>query len=212
MPVDPVCGMEVSQEIAEPTIEHDDEVYHFCSEDCRALFEEVPEKYTETPHPHLVESGGMTLPRVPYGRATGEFDLSITDPSSLSTGDSVRFSKTITDEDVRKFAEATGDTNAVHLNETFAEKTRFGHRIAHGTLVSGMISAALACFPGVTIYVSQSLEFRRPVSIDDTLTARCEITDVLDTDRYELLTQIENQSGKTVLDGSATVLIDPLPG
>jgi acyl dehydratase len=149
---------------------------------------------------------------VPYGRATGEFDLSITDPSSLSTGDSVRFSKTITDEDVRKFAEATGDTNAVHLNETFAEKTRFGHRIAHGTLVSGMISAALACFPGVTIYVSQSLEFRRPVSIDDTLTARCEITDVLDTDRYELLTQIENQSGKTVLDGSATVLIDPLPG
>ena len=211
MPVDPVCGMEIPPESAEATTEYEGESFHFCSNDCQALFDSAPEKYVETPHPHLVEASGAILPRLPYGRAKGEFDIEIEDPTSLQEGDSVNFSKEITDDDVRKFAEATSDTNALHLNDAFAEKTRFGHRIVHGTLVSGLISAALACFPGLTIYISQNLEFRRPVDIGESLTAQCKIVDDLEGDRYRLTTRIENDADEIVLDGTATVLIDPLP-
>lgn len=211
MPIDPVCGMEIPTNAAEATTEYEGESFYFCSTDCRDLFDSAPEKYAETPHPHLVEASGAVLPRLPYGRAKGEFDIEIEDPTSLQGDDSVSFSKAITDDDIRKFAEAISDTNALHLNDAFAEKTRFGHRIVHGTLVSGLISAALACFPGLTIYISQNLEFRRPVDIGDTLTAQCKIVDELEDDRYRLTTRIENDAGEIVLDGTATVLIDPLP-
>jgi len=211
MPVDPVCGMEIPADTAEAATEYEGESFSFCSTDCRDLFERTPKKYVDTPHPHLVEAGGAVIPRLPYGRAKGEFDVDIADPTTVQEGDSVSFSKEITDDDVRKFAEATSDTNALHLNDAFAEKTRFGHRIVHGTLVSGLISAALACFPGLTIYVSQNLEFRRPVDIGDSLTARCKVADDLDGDRYRLTTRIENDADEVVLDGTATVLIDPLP-
>ena len=211
MPVDPVCGMEIPLESAEATTEYEGESFHFCSNDCQTLFDSAPEKYVETPHPHLIETSGAIIPRLPYGRAKGEFDIDIADPTSLQEGDSVNFSKEITDDDVRKFAEATSDTNALHLNDAFAEKTRFGHRIVHGTLVSGLISAALACFPGLTIYISQNLEFQQPVDIGETLTARCKIVDELDGARYRLTTRIENDANQIVLDGTATVLIDPIP-
>lgn len=209
MPVDPVCGMDVPTDAADATTDYEGESYYFCSVDCREAFEDSPRKYVETPHPHLVDAEGTVLPRLPYGRAKGTFELSLDDPPSLGVGDSVRFTKTVTDDDVRKFAEATSDTNAVHLNEVFAEQTRFGHRIVHGTLVSGLLSAALACFPGLTIYLSQSLEFHRPVDIGDTLTAHCEIVAELDDDRYRLETRVEGDD--VVLDGTAKVLIDPLP-
>lgn len=211
MPVDPVCGMEIPTDAAEATTEYEGELFYFCSADCLELFESAPQTYVETPHPHLVEANGAVLPRLPYGRAKGEFDIDIEDPTSLQEGDSVSFSKEITNEDVRKFAEATSDTNVLHLNDAFAEKTRFGHRIVHGTLVSGLISSALACFPGLTIYISQNLEFRRPVDIGESLTAQCKIVDELEGDRYRLTTRIENDAGEIVLDGTATVLIDPLP-
>ncbi|WP_435362370.1 MaoC/PaaZ C-terminal domain-containing protein [Haloarchaeobius sp. DFWS5] len=210
MPIDPVCGMEIPTESVETTSNYEGERFSFCSPDCLKLFEGSPQKYIETPHPHLVEASGAILPRLPYGRAKGEFNIEITDSTSLQEGDSVSFSKVITDEDVRKFAEATSDTNALHLNDSFAEKTRFGHRIVHGTLVSGLISAALACFPGLTIYISQTLEFRRPVNIGESLTAQCKIVEKLADNRYRLTTHVKNGSGETVLDGTATVLIDPL--
>ncbi|WP_236044899.1 MaoC/PaaZ C-terminal domain-containing protein [Haloarcula nitratireducens] len=211
MPTDPVCGMEVSTADAEARVEHEGTTYYFCSDDCKALFEEDPEKQLQTPHPHLSEVQGTAVPRLPYGRAKGEFDLSIQTPGSLGIGDRVTFTKTLTEDDVRKFAEATSDTNALHLNDAFAEKTRFGRRIAHGTLVSGMISAALACFPGVTIYISQNLEFKRPVDIDATLTATCEIIEDLEDDKYRITTRIENEDDEIVIHGTATVLIDELP-
>lgn len=210
MAIDPVCGME-ADESDDVTTEYGGTTYYFCSTDCLDFFEEHPDRFVEEPHPHLSEQGGVRVPRLPYGRAGGEFDLSISDPASLSVGDSVEFRKSLTDADVVKFAEATGDTNALHLNDAFAGKTRFGGRIVHGTLVSGLISSALACLPGLSIYLSQNLEFEGPVRIGETLTARCEVDDDLDGDRYRLRTRIENGDGDRVLDGTATVLVDPLP-
>lgn len=209
MPVDPVCSMEVVD--SELSITRNGQTYSFCSEDCRDAFEQNPEQYLDDPHPHLEEHGTVTVPRLPIGRATGAFDVAVEDPETLTVGDRVTFTKTITDIDMQRFAEATSDTNALHLNDAFAEKTRFGGRIVHGTLVSGLISSALACFPGVTIYLSQNLEFERPVGVDETITAICEIVDALEDDEYRVTTRVENEAGKLVIHGTATILVDELP-
>lgn len=134
----------------------------------------------------------------------------VSDPAAISVGDRVTFSKAITDADVRDFAAASGDTNRLHLDDSFAGETRFGERIAHGTLVSGLISAALARTPGVTVYLSQDLAFHGPVSIGDHLTATVEVVEVLGGDRYRLETTVVAE-GTTVVAGEAVVLIDALP-
>lgn len=137
-------------------------------------------------------------------------DRSVDDPSALAVGDVVTFTKTISESDVAEFAYASGDTNRLHLDEQFATKTRFGGRIAHGTLVGGLISAALARIPGLTVYLSQDLEFLGPVSIGDEVTATVEIVESLGDERYRLETRVE-RADDLVVDGEAVVLVDPVP-
>jgi len=125
----------------------------------------------------------------------------------VGVGDSITFTKTIHDEDVRRFAASSGDTNPLHLDEDFAEETRFDGRIAHGILVSGTISAALARIPGDIVYLSQDLEFLAPVDIGDRVTATCSIAEDLGNNQYRLTTTVANEDGDTVIDGEAVVLI-----
>jgi acyl dehydratase len=125
----------------------------------------------------------------------------------VGEGDSITFTKTIHDEDVRRFAASSGDTNPLHLDEDFAEETRFEGRIAHGILVSGTISAALARIPGDVVYLSQDLEFLAPVDIGDRVTADCSIAEDLGNNQYRLSTTVTNEDGDTVIDGEAVVLI-----
>ena len=141
-----------------------------------------------------------------------EWHVSISEdhPDELGVGDRVEFTKTISENDVKQFAAASGDTNPLHLDDEFAEQTRFRGRIAHGTLVGSLISAALARLPGLTIYLSQDLEFHNPVRIDDRLTAECEIVEDLGDEQYRLTTRVK-EDDTVVIDGEAVVLIDELP-
>ena len=129
-------------------------------------------------------------------------------------GHRVSFAKTVTEEDVVAFARVTGDEQPLHLDPDFGARTRFGKRIAHGMLSAGYISAALGTrlWPGgVVIYLGQSLLFRRPVAIGDTITAEAEVTAV-DPEKRVLTvrTDCTNQSGDTVVRGEATVMVDDL--
>ncbi|MFC4541928.1 MaoC family dehydratase [Halosolutus amylolyticus] len=144
------------------------------------------------------------------GHEEWETSRTVDDPSAIAVGDTVTFAKTIDESDVADFAFASGDTNRLHLDDSFAGQTRFGGRIAHGTLVSGLISAALARIPGVTVYLSQDLEFRGPVAVGDELTATVEVLEDLGGDRYRLETIVETAS-EPVVTGEAVVLVDPLP-
>lgn len=130
---------------------------------------------------------------------------------TVAVGDVVRFRKVIDESDVEAFARATGDTNRLHLDDEFAARTRFGGRIAHGTLTVGVISAALARLPGVTVYLGQDVRYLGPVEPGETVTAVCEVTEALGGDRYRLTTTVYDGSGEAVVDGEATVLIDDLP-
>lgn len=139
------------------------------------------------------------------------FERSADSRADLGVGDYVRFTKPFVDGDVHAFAQASGDTNRLHLDDGFAGETRFGGRIVHGTLVSGLISAALARLPGLTIYLSQDVEYRGPVRVGETVTADCEIVEDLGEEKYRLTTAVENADGEAVIDGEAVVLIDELP-
>ena len=124
-------------------------------------------------------------------------------------GDSAKLSKTVQDEDIRAFAEVTGDKNPLHLNDEFASKTLFKRRIAHGFLTAGLISAVIGSrLPGNgTIYLSQTLNFLAPVYIGDEITAKVEVSEVLkEGKRLRLKTQVINQNGTVVVDGEALVI------
>ncbi|ADB61337.1 MaoC domain protein dehydratase [Haloterrigena turkmenica DSM 5511] len=158
------------------------------------------------------ETVPASIPSIDHSNLDWQFDRTVDDPAHISVGDIVTFEKVISDDDVRAFAHVSGDTNRLHLDEEFAADTRFGERIAHGTLVSGLISAALARLPGLTIYLSQDLEFSGPVGIGDRVSARVEIVENLGNDQYRLETVIRNEDeDATVINGEAVVLIDDLP-
>jgi 3-hydroxybutyryl-CoA dehydratase len=128
---------------------------------------------------------------------------------TLKAGDSAEVSKTITGEDVRAFAELTGDRNPVHLDESYAAATRFGRRIAHGMLAASLISTVLASeLPGRgSVYLSQTLRFTAPVYLGDTVTARVTVTHVReDKPVVTLETVCTNQRGERVIEGEAVVL------
>ena len=146
-------------------------------------------------------AGGVDLPEWDVERDVGE---------ELDVGDTVRFAKTLSEQDIQRFAAASGDTNPIHLDDEWAEKTRFNGRIVHGILVTGLISAALARLPGGIVYLSQDLEFRAPVRIDDHVTATIEVAEDLGGDQYRLRTTVAKADDQ-VIDGEAVVLIDDVP-
>lgn len=126
----------------------------------------------------------------------------------LRVGDAASFSKTVSESDVYLFAGVTGDFNPAHIDESYAEKTFFKTRIAHGVLAAGFLSAVLGTrLPGPgTIYLRQSLNFRAPVVIGDTITATVEVIEILkEKKRVKLSTVCVNQEGTVVLDGEAVV-------
>jgi acyl dehydratase len=128
----------------------------------------------------------------------------------VSVGDAVRFTKTLTEADVERFAAASGDTNPIHLDEDWAEETRFRGRIVHGTLVSGLISAAIARLPGGIIYLSQDVEFQAPVRLGDRVTADVRVVEDLGGGRFRLRTRVLHDDA-AVIDGEAVVLVDEEP-
>ncbi len=116
--------------------------------------------------------------------------------------------RTITDDDIVRFAEVSGDRNPVHLDEEYAAHSPFGQRIAHGFLVGSLISAAIGMdLPGPgSIYLGQTLKFVAPVHIGDTVTVSVEVIKVREEKRLVTLrTDCTNQEGNVVLTGEATV-------
>jgi acyl dehydratase len=131
---------------------------------------------------------------------------------TLTPGDKTTRTKIISDDVIRSFAELTGDTNPVHLDDAYAAGTRFGRRIAHGMIAAGLISAALANdLPGPgTVYLGQTLQFKAPVYPGDTVTATVEVKSVrADKPIAVLTTFCTNQDNVIVLEGEATVLYTP---
>jgi 3-hydroxybutyryl-CoA dehydratase len=126
----------------------------------------------------------------------------------LTLGDSAQFTKTVSEADVYLFAGVTGDLNPAHIDQSYAEKTHFKTRIAHGMLGAGFISAVIGTrLPGPgTIYIRQELNFLAAVRIGDTITAKVVVSEILSSKKHvKLETACFNQHGEKVLAGQALV-------
>jgi 3-hydroxybutyryl-CoA dehydratase len=127
----------------------------------------------------------------------------------LSIGLTETLSKSIDSSDVVGFAEVTGDRNPIHLSEHFAAKTPFGTRIAHGLYTASLISAVLGTrLPGPgAVYISQTLNFRAPVKIGDTVEVKVTVAELMPEKRRARLTCTCSVDGEIVLDGEAWVKV-----
>ncbi|GAB3270613.1 MaoC family dehydratase [Parahaliea aestuarii] len=127
----------------------------------------------------------------------------------LSIGQSARYQRRIDMRHIQLFAAACGDTNPVHLDAAFAAGTPFGEPIAHGMLTGALVSAALALeLPGPgTVYLGQSLRFRAPVKVGDTLTVELVVSELRERRQWVSLDcTVRNQHDKIVASGSAEVM------
>ena len=127
----------------------------------------------------------------------------------LSLGMTESFTKVVSSEDVIGFAEITGDRNPIHLSEHFAAKTPFGTHIAHGLYTAGLISALLGTrLPGPgAIYISQSLHFRAPVKIGDTVEVTVSVEELMPEKTRARLACACRVGDTLVLDGEALVKV-----
>ncbi len=127
----------------------------------------------------------------------------------LSVGQTAELVRTVGEADIVAFAEVTGDTNPVHLDADYAATTSFGQRIAHGMLSAGYISAVLGTqLPGPgAVYLSQSLKFKRPVKIGDSVVVSATVTEINEAKAQVTLSTVGKVNGKAVVDGEAVVLV-----
>ena len=129
--------------------------------------------------------------------------------NTLKIDDFCKRQHTVTDDDLIMFAKASGDQNPLHLDDTYAATTPFKQRIAHGMFTGGLISAALAMdLPGPgTIYLSQDLQFKRPVCIGDELSIVLTVVEKHESKPIVTLhCEVTNQDDKAVVVGTAKVM------
>ena len=129
--------------------------------------------------------------------------------AELSVGLSKTYSKTLTEKDVILFAACSGDVNPVHLDKAYAATTSFGEPIAHGMWTGALVSAAVATqLPGLgSVYRSQSLNFKHPVKIGDTVTVTLTVSEIKARVKIIMLDcEAHNQNGKLIAKGVAEVI------
>lgn len=130
------------------------------------------------------------------------------DIEDISVGMTAETAKTISEADILLFTAVSTDTNAVHLDEEYGKTTMFGGRIAHGMLSASLLSAVLGTRlpgPGV-IYLGQSLRFKAPVRIGDTVHAKVTVKEVIAEKCRVVLDTVCTVGGKVVIDGEASVM------
>ena len=119
-------------------------------------------------------------------------------------GQHATFTKTFTEDDLRRFIEITGDINPLHVDEAFARTTQFGGRVLQGMLTASIFSTMVGMkIPGTgAIYRSQTLKFLRPVRIGETVTAHFVVRSIdRAKHRLQIESWIENASGERVIEG-----------
>ncbi|RPH85362.1 MAG: MaoC family dehydratase [Candidatus Rokuibacteriota bacterium] len=125
-------------------------------------------------------------------------------PLGLRVGQRARRTQTVTAHEVELYAQITGDRNPLHFDADFAARTRFGRLVAQGGIASGMLNALVAMdMPGPgTVFLSQTLTYKAPTYLGDTLTAEIEVLSLKpDKPVCQLRATITNQAGAVLLEG-----------
>ena len=131
----------------------------------------------------------------------------------LKPGMSESFSKTVSEADIQKFGEVSGDMNPAHFDEEWAKTTPFKTRIAHGVLSASYISTVLGMkMPGPgTIFMQLTTRFKAPVHIGDTVVATCTVREVNAEKRRIIFDCVCKVGDTTVVEGEAMVMAPSRP-
>src|SRR6516225_7649266 len=127
----------------------------------------------------------------------------------LKIGDSASLVHTLAYKDIQLFAAMSGDVNPAHVDPAFAKDDMFHKIIGHGMWGGALISTVLGTeLPGPgAIYLGQSLQFRRPVGLGDTITVSVRVAEKnAEKHRVTLDCEAKNQKGETVISGTAEVI------
>lgn len=119
--------------------------------------------------------------------------------------------KVFHESDVELFAQVSGDKNPLHINDTYAEKSRFGRKIVHGILVSSLISKIIGMkLPGEgSIYLEQNIRFRKPVYVDEKVIVKVTIIEI-NQNKFTLKTNVYNMDDECLIEGNAKVLYEEI--
>ena len=125
----------------------------------------------------------------------------------VKVGERIEVSYVISEEDILKFAELSGDYNPVHFDNNFASHTLFGRKIAHGIISLAKFSGIFGMdLPGMgALWESQEVRFLGPVFIGMQYTAIAEATEVR-RNRIMFDTWVAGEDGLKVIDGKACVV------
>ncbi|MEW5962988.1 MAG: MaoC family dehydratase [Pseudomonadota bacterium] len=131
----------------------------------------------------------------------------------LQLGQQAQLTKTVGEKDIVAFAELSGDRNPVHLDAEYAAKTMFKERIAHGMLSAAYISAVFGMqLPGPgAIYVSQTLSFKGPVKIGDTVVTTVKVAELIPEKRRVRFECVCTVNDKAVVQGDAVLMVPARP-
>lgn len=130
--------------------------------------------------------------------------------TELTVGDTFKQPYVITDADVQKFAEISGDFNPAHFNEDYARGTVFRTRIAHGMISVAKFSGIFGMdLPGLgAIWGSQSVKFLAPVALNQPYTAIAQVKEKGEKN-VTFACWVEDAKGQKVLEGEGVLY--PIP-
>ena len=131
----------------------------------------------------------------------------------LAVGQEASLSNTVTEDVINAFADISGDRNPVHLDAAYAADTMFKERIAHGMLSAAYISAVFGMkLPGPgAIYISQTLAFKAPVKIGDTVVTTVKLVELVPEKKRARFETVCTVNGKPVLTGEAQLMVPSRP-
>ena len=128
----------------------------------------------------------------------------------IEIGLTKQFQITITESMIDDFAKLTGDFSLIHMDKDYASTTTFEKRVVDGMLLASFLSKIVGMYlPGKhALYFSQSLDFRQPCFIGDTITVSSRVIDKsTSTKILKIESKITNQEGKILLSGIGRVIV-----
>ena len=128
----------------------------------------------------------------------------------IEIGNSREFKITITDSMVDEFAKISGDFNPLHVDEKYAQATKFGKRVAHGMLLASFLSQMVGMYlPGKhALYSSQTLEFHNPCFVGNKISVTSKIIDKSQSTKIvKIESKIFDEENKLLLYGIGRIVV-----
>ena len=124
----------------------------------------------------------------------------------LNVGDVISFERILLDDDIQRFVKLSGDENPLHIDKDFGEMSIFGNNIVHGMLMASLFSKVVGMYLGENIiYLSQTLEFRKPAFVGDHIVIEGLVRSKSDSTKIIVLETTIKRGKEIIINGEANV-------